>query len=74
MYGVLPLGSQTIRVCKLSKFSNTSHEILYPLLFIIYMNDIPEIASFAKFIFYADDANIILIAPTIAEVFEQLET
>ena len=33
--------------------------ILGPLLFIIYINDIPEIAKFAQFILYADDANII---------------
>ena len=34
--------------------------ILGPLLFIIYINDIPEISSIAKFILYADDANIIV--------------
>ena len=32
--------------------------ILGPLLFIIYINDIPEISSIAKFILYANDANI----------------
>ena len=39
--------------------------ILSPLLFIIYINDITETASFAKFILYADDANIILTTDTI---------
>ena len=39
--------------------------LLRPLLFIIYINDIPETAIFAKFILYADDANIILTADTI---------
>ena len=47
--------------------------ILGPLLFIIYINDIPEISSFAKFILYADDANIILTAASIDEIGKQLE-
>ena len=46
--------------------------ILGPLLFIIYINDIPEIAQFAKFILYADDANIILTADTIEQINVQL--
>ena len=46
--------------------------ILGPLLFVIYINDIPEIASYAKFILYADDANIIISAATIEEVYNQL--
>ena len=47
--------------------------ILGPLLFVIYINDIPEIAQFAKFILYADDANIIITANTIEEINDQLE-
>ena len=43
--------------------------ILGPLLFIIYINDIPEISSIAKFILYADDANIQVTANTIEEVY-----
>ena len=47
--------------------------ILGPLLFIIYINDIPEISSTAKFILYADDANIIVTANnTIEGVYNQL--
>ena len=46
--------------------------ILGPLLFIIYINDIPEIASFAKFILYADDANIIITADSIDKAYDQL--
>ena len=42
--------------------------ILGPLLFIIYINDIPEIAEYAKFILYSDDANIIITANTTEEV------
>ena len=35
-----------------------------PLLFIIYINDIPEISYIAKFFLYADVANIIVTANT----------
>jgi exonuclease III len=46
--------------------------ILGPLLFIIYINDIPEISKLAKFILYADDANIIVTGNTITEVNEKI--
>ena len=47
--------------------------ILGPLLFIIYINDIPEISESAKFILYADDANIIITADTIEQASEQIQ-
>ena len=47
--------------------------ILGPLLFIIYINDIPNISTIAKFILYADDANIILTGNNIEEVRLQME-
>ena len=34
--------------------------ILGPLLFIIYINDLPNISNLADFILYADDANIVI--------------
>ena len=40
-----------------------------PLLFIVYINDIPELDNLAHFILYADDANIIVTASTIDELF-----
>ena len=46
--------------------------ILGPLLFVIYINDMPEISKFAKFILYADDANIIITGNTLNEIEEQL--
>ena len=46
--------------------------ILGPLLSIIYKNDIPNVSQIAKFILYADDANIIITWNNITEVDAQL--
>ena len=42
--------------------------ILGPILFIIYINDLPNISDLAKYIFFADDANIIVSADTYSEL------
>lgn len=42
--------------------------ILGPLLFIIYINDLPNINSFVTFVLYADDANIIISGKTLHEI------
>ena len=47
--------------------------ILGPLLFIIYINDLPQISELAKFIMYADDANIFIIGNSPDEVYNKLE-
>jgi len=47
--------------------------ILGPLLFIIYINDIPSISNFAKFVLYADDANIIVTGKDLREVEQKIE-
>ena len=39
----------------------------------IYINDIPQINSFAKFILYADDANIIISADSFEEIQCKIE-
>ena len=48
--------------------------ILGPLLFIIYINDLPEISKLAKFIFFADDASIIITGVDIAEIIHKLNS
>ena len=45
--------------------------ILGPLLFIIYINDLPQISKLAKFIMYADDANIIITGNNMSEIAAQ---
>ena len=45
--------------------------ILGPLLFIIYINDMPALFESAKFILYADDANIIISGDHFEQVLEQ---
>jgi retron-type reverse transcriptase len=47
--------------------------ILGPLLFVIYINDLPGISNLANFILYADDENIIISGENIYEVEEQLD-
>ena len=46
--------------------------ILGPLLFVIYINDLPSISTLAKFILYADDANIIITGQSEEEIQSKL--
>ena len=55
------------------KYSVPQGSILGPLLFIIYIIDIPNLSKIAQFILHADNANIIITGNDHIEVWEQLK-
>ena len=59
---------------KAIEFGVPQGSILGPLLFIIYINDLPGITQFAKFILYADDANVLISGKNLVEVLSKFES
>ena len=56
------------------KYGVPQGSVLGPTLFLLYVNDLPEISKLADYIFFADDANLIFTGDTYESIRENVNT